>query len=207
MPDTQPHAKDHGHGLGITRRDSSTSSTANQQKGWMRFATALGTASPSLYDDEDFRKGKATGFPEIPGEVTRNPNLNKIKEQWGQPNLDGEDGHTPRGRRSRANSFNSVSRPGSIGPRAHSPQPPMTPQPTSTSFLGLPTTASPESTSETAFPPRPSTELEKTKSSGTVVTLHEGPNSPAIVLSSEEEPSEPSDSGAATPLASEQLPP
>ncbi|KAK3303649.1 uncharacterized protein B0T15DRAFT_486999 [Chaetomium strumarium] len=208
MPDTQSHGEDHGHGLGITRIDSGgSSSTGNQQKGWMRIATALGTASPGRYDDRDFREGKATGFPEIPGEVTRNPNLNKIKEQWGQPSLDGDDAHTIRGRRSRANSFNSVSRPSSIGPRPRSPQPPITPQPPSASFLGLPTTTSPETSTETTFPSRPSTELEKTKSSGTVVTLHEGPNSPAIVLSSEEEPSEPSDPGAATPPATEQLPP
>ncbi|KAK4234419.1 hypothetical protein C8A03DRAFT_18677 [Achaetomium macrosporum] len=209
--DTQPDGDDHAHDLGIHRLDSGSSGTGNRRevvgsKALMKFATAFGTASPDRFYDREFREGKATGFPEIPGEGTRNPKLNQIKEQWGQPNLDGDDALTSRGRRSRANSFNSVSRPSSIGPRAHSPQPPMTPQPTSTSFLGLPATSSPETISETAFPPRPSIELEKTKWQGTNVTLHDGPNSPAIVLSSEEEPSEPSDSGAATPPATEQLP-
>jgi hypothetical protein len=51
---------------------------------------------------------------------SRNSRLNQIREQWGQPNLDGDDVLTPRKRRSRANSFEgSINRSNSIGPQAH----------------------------------------------------------------------------------------
>ena len=206
-------------------------------------AEKLGTASPDRYNDYEFKHGKATGFPEIPGEENRNRLLLQIKEQWGQSDLDGDDAPTPRGR-SRANSFNGeVSRTPRTRSRAqsfngspsrsHSPQPPHTP--TNTSFLGLPMTESPKTSSESVFlARRPSAESdngktrisaeldkgkapmtaeaekaktqtmvelektrtqttpesEKTKTRGTVVTLHSAEGSPAIVLSSEDEPEE-----------------
>ncbi|KAH6843281.1 hypothetical protein B0I37DRAFT_384118 [Chaetomium sp. MPI-CAGE-AT-0009] len=188
-----PDSEEAMRGLGIHTVDTNSSSAGNGSgvtKALMKLAS-LGTASSDRYDDTGFRQGKVTGFPEIPGELNRNSRLNQIKEQWGQPNTDIEDGLIPRGRRSRANSFNgSISRASSVGPRAHSPRPPPRSPTTDagTSILGLPTTHSPESTSEPIFPSRPSAEGEKPRSQGTVVTLHEGPNSPAIVLSSDDEP-------------------
>lgn len=191
--ETYPDSEDAFRGLGIHTVDSNTntSSIGNRSgvtNALMKFATSLGTTSSDRFDDHAFRQGKVTGFPEIPGELNRNSRLNQIKQQWGEPNTDIEDGLVPRGRRSRANSFNgSISRASSIGPRAHSPQPPPR-SPTTcpgTSILGLPTTHSPESTSEPIFQSRASAEGENPKSQGTVVTLHEGPNSPAIVLSSD----------------------
>jgi hypothetical protein len=194
--ETYPDSEDAFRGLGIHPVDSNTntSSVGNRSgvtNALMKFATSLGTTSSDRFDDHAFRQGKVTGFPEIPGELNRNSRLNHIKRQWGESNTDIEDGLVPRGRRSRANSFNgSISRANSIGPRTHSPQPPPRSPTTGpgTSILGLPTTHSPESTSEPIFPSRPSAEGEQPKSQGTVVTLHEGPNSPAIVLSSDDEP-------------------
>ncbi|KAL2169366.1 hypothetical protein VTG60DRAFT_6140 [Thermothelomyces hinnuleus] len=196
--ETFPDNEDGAHGLGIHPIDSNTSAGTNKRgfaEKLIRVATALERVSPDRFDDHlAFKQGKATGFPEIPGEPARNRNLAQIRRQWGEPTVDPEDSlAAPRGRRSRANSFSgSVSRSNSVDPRAHSPKPPPR-TPTNgpeTSMLGLPTTHSPESTSESVFPERPSVELEKTKSRGTVVTLHEGLNSPAIVLSSDEQENE-----------------
>jgi hypothetical protein len=205
--DTYPDVDEEARGLGIQPVTSNATIGGSRHevtKTLLRIANSLGTPSPDRFDDSAFRHGKATGFPEVPGEGNRNSKLPQIKQQWGELNPDDDDGLTPRGRRSRANSFNggSISRANSIGPRAQSTQPPpqRPQQPTdpgsSASFLGLPTTHSPESTSESVFPNRPSVELEKTKSQSTVVTLHQGPGSPAIVLSSDDEP------GDASPPAS-----
>ena len=191
--DTYPDSEDAARGLGIHTLDSNSSTTGNRRevtKALMKIATAFGTASADRFDDHQFRQGKATGFPEIPGEGNRNSKLSQIKQQWGEPSDDLDEGLTPRGRRSRANSFNgSIYRSPSIASRAPSPQPRARAQTTGPglSFLGLPTTHSPESTSDSVFPARPSAELEQTRSQATVVTLHEGPNSPAIVLSSEDD--------------------
>ncbi|KAJ4305950.1 hypothetical protein N0V88_000740 [Collariella sp. IMI 366227] len=134
-------------------------------KAFIKLANALGTASPDRFDDSEFRHGKVTSFPEVPGESHRNSKLSLIREQWGQQEggLDVVD---------------EAMRGGGL----------------ESSILGVPTSASPESIAEPVFPnpvAKPSEELEKTRSQGTVVTLHEGVGSPAIVLSSEgEEPEE-----------------
>ncbi|KAK4156592.1 hypothetical protein C8A00DRAFT_40977 [Chaetomidium leptoderma] len=211
--DTYPD-EDSAYGLGIRTLDTGSSITGHKHgvaQKLIKIAAEFGTASPDRYDNSSFRHGKATGFPEVPGESNRNGRLPRIKKQWGEPSDDIEEGLTPRGRRSRANSFNDgISRSNSIGPRAHSPQPPPSrPQPTGPgpSLLGLPTTHSPESISEPAFPPRPSTELDKTKSQSTVVTLHQGAQGhnspPAIILSAEDESSDASASGHANPPPAE----
>jgi hypothetical protein len=199
--DTYPDIDAEARELGIqpvTSNPSVGGSRHEVTKALVRIANALGTPSPDRFDDSAFRHGKATGFPEVPGEGNRNSKLPQIKQQWGELNPDDDDGLTSRGRRSRANSFNggSISRANSIGPRSPSAQPPPMKPPsptdpaTSASFLGLPTTHSPESVSEPVFPTRPSAELEKTKSQSTVITLHQRVGSPAIVLSSDDEPSD-----------------
>ncbi|AEO63917.1 uncharacterized protein THITE_2109532 [Thermothielavioides terrestris NRRL 8126] len=237
--DTAPDTDSQAHGLGIRPMDSgsSTGSRRDVRNALMRFATALGTVSPTRFDDYEFRHGEATAFPQVPGEENRNRRLPQIREQWGQSTLDADDTLTPRGRRSRANSFHgtTASRSNSVGPPASSPESPTPARPSAASFLGLPTTSSPESMTEPVFPARPSAELETARPSAeretawpsaepetarpsaksetarrrgnTVVTLHEGLNSPAIVLSSDEEPSQTSPPAAASAGPAERPPP
>jgi hypothetical protein len=207
--DTYPDTEGLGHGLGIRPIDSSSSAT-----GMLKKIAGLGTPSESddRYNVYAFRQGKVTSFPTIPGEDQRNPHLAVVQQQWVELPTEDDDSHTPRGRRSRANSFHG-SRSNSIGPRAHSPQPQMPTQPSrpGLSILGLPASASPETTSESIFPSQASAELEKTKSQGTVVTLHQGvgAGSPDIVLSSEDEPSDacPLDGAGAPKPPIEAMPP
>ncbi|KAK4244314.1 hypothetical protein C7999DRAFT_43997 [Corynascus novoguineensis] len=206
--ETFPNADDADNGLGIYQVDSHTSAGSNIRGvtgALVRMVTALERVSPERFDDEAaFKRGKVTGFPEIPGEQFRHERLPQIKRQWGEPSVDPEDClAAPRGRRSRANSFSgSISRSSSIGSRAHSPQPPARRSTTGPGplMLGLPTTHSPETTSESIFPSRPSAELEHPKSQGTVVTLHEGPNSPAIVLSVDDDSNDAPESPTAPPI-------
>lgn len=90
---------------------SSTSSTAdagrrNVAKAFNAIGRKLGTAPPNLFDDSEFKSGNAGDFPEIPGELNRNPTLPQIREQYNLPR--DSDGHvTPALRgRSRSRSFN-----------------------------------------------------------------------------------------------------
>lgn len=51
--------------------------------GWLTtVAEYVGTPQKKSYDDAGFRRGRAMGFPEIPGELNRNRNLHQITEQW-----------------------------------------------------------------------------------------------------------------------------
>ncbi|KAL2161870.1 hypothetical protein VTH06DRAFT_7654 [Thermothelomyces fergusii] len=203
--DAVPDNEDGTQGLGIQQVDTNNS-TGTSKRGLtnktLQLMKNIRNFSPVLSDDSDFTQGRATGFPAIPGEHLRSADFWNTQLQWGHvirlqsgdSIVKPEDNLGPsRGRRSRATSFSgSISRSNSIGPRAHSPKPCpriLTNGP-GTSMLGIPTTHSPESTSESGFQARSSAELERTKSRGTVVTLHEGPNSPAIVLSSDDQDDE-----------------
>ncbi|KAL2257702.1 hypothetical protein VTK26DRAFT_9282 [Humicola hyalothermophila] len=199
---------DTSQGLGLHTVETTSTHQGNRPEVariLSNIAHKLGTASPDRFDDYEFKHGPATAFPQIPGEGNRNPNLIQIEKQWGVPNPDADDALTPRGRRSRANSFNgSIS--GSVGiSRSNSPQPPLKSKPgPATSLLGLPLSDSPKSSSESAFPPRrqpaeqpepeksetEKPESEKPKPRATVVTLHSGEGSPAIVLSVEDVPAQ-----------------
>ncbi len=186
--DTYPASEDTTSGLGIHSMDSNSPTGAT--RALIRIATALGTASADRFDDQSFRQGKATGFPEVPGEGNRNSRLSQNRQLWGD---DLDDCLTPRGGRSRANSFNGSIYRSHSASRAPSPQPRQRSQTTgpgigtSSLVLGLPPTHSPESTSEPIFPARPSAELVPVRSATIpVITLHEGPGSPAIVLSVED---------------------
>lgn len=215
--------EDFAQGLGLQPIETNSTSAGKRPEVariLSNIAEKLGTASPDRYNDYEFKHSQAAGFPVIPGEENRNRLLLQIKEQWGQPDMDGDDAQTPRGR-SRANSFNGEdaltprgrSRAHSFNgspSRSSSPQPPKTPA--RSSFLGLPMTESPKSSTDSVFPARPSAELEKMKTHTTVVTLHSAKGSlamgsPAIVLSSEEEPGEGSGSGAVSEVKAEQRPP
>ncbi|KXX74657.1 hypothetical protein MMYC01_209267 [Madurella mycetomatis] len=186
-------------GLGIFQPVDSRSSGAGKRPEVERIlsniAHKFGTAAPDRHDDHDFKHGKATGFPEIPGEVYRNQDLIRIKEQWGQSGPEDDESLTPRGRRSRANSFvgsvsgaAGISRPASSTPRAQSLHREGTIRPASTTLLTLPTT-SPRTSYETGpfVATSPSPELDRPTSRTTVVTLHNGHDSPSIVVSSEPE--------------------
>ncbi|KAK7936156.1 hypothetical protein PG985_001651 [Apiospora marii] len=70
----------------------------------------MGTPAPDLFDDSEFRRGRAMDFPEIPGEAVRNPDLEQIRSQYNQPHDSDEEG-TPLAlarSRSRAGSFVGV---------------------------------------------------------------------------------------------------
>ena len=187
--DTSPTSEDATFGLGIHSIDSN-SPTGATKAALIKFVTGLGTASADRFGDKSFREGKATSFPEVPGERNRNSRLNQSQQMWGD---DLDDGLTPGGGRSRANSFNGSIYRSNSASRAPSPQPRQRSQTTgpgvgtSSSVLGLPPTHSPESTSEAIFPARFSAELEPVRSATIpVITLHQGPGSPAIVLSLED---------------------
>lgn len=207
--DTYPDIEGSAHGLGIRAVDSGPTTTGKL----IKIAASLGTASPNRFDDYAFRQGKVTSFPEVPGESFKSDRLIHIREQWGELGPKDDDALT-RGRRSRANSFNGgMSRSNSIGPRAPSPQPPTPTQASGPGppLLGLPTSASPEASSESIFPTRPSAEVSKSKSQSTVVTLHQGVGvgSPDIVLSSEDQQSDvfPSDAADRPPRPPTEGPP
>lgn len=200
-------------GLGILQLVDSRSSGAGKRPEVERIlsniAHKFGTAAPDRHDDNGFKHGEATGFPEIPGEEYRNHHLIRIKKQWGQSGPEDDESLTPRGRRSRANSFvgsvsgaAGVSRPASLASRAQSPHREGTVRPASTTLLALPTT-SPRTSYETGpfvvTPPSP--ELDRPRSCTTVVTLHNGHDSPSIIVSSEPESTEALNGGpAASPL-------
>ncbi|KAK8033995.1 hypothetical protein PG993_008990 [Apiospora rasikravindrae] len=110
IPDLQRHissgASEEG---GRTASDAGGRRKVAQMIGdWSRY---MGTPAPDLFDDSEFKRGPAQDFPEIPGEATRNPDLEQIRSQYNQPrDSDTEDVVSPPlGRsRSRAESFTSV---------------------------------------------------------------------------------------------------
>ncbi|KAK6815691.1 hypothetical protein PG987_016457 [Apiospora arundinis] len=68
----------------------------------------MGTPAPDLFDDSEFKHGKALDFPEIPGEAERNADLVQVRLQYNPPR-DSEDESPPlRRTRSRAESFTSI---------------------------------------------------------------------------------------------------
>jgi hypothetical protein len=44
----------------------------------------LGTAAHDKFDISHFKEGPAVGFPEIPGERGRNPNMSKVERDWSE---------------------------------------------------------------------------------------------------------------------------
>lgn len=107
----EPTASRPSHSQSHRRKRSSTSSTADAgrrkvAKTFNAIGRKLGTAPPNLFDDSEFKSGNAGDFPEIPGELNRNPTLPQIREQYNLPR--DSDGYvTPALRgRSRSGSFN-----------------------------------------------------------------------------------------------------
>lgn len=118
----------------------------------MKMGDALGAAKQEWRDDSDFKRGKASNFPEVPGELYRNGELPKIRKSYNPPrDPDGNATPLPRSR-SRASSFvgNVASVQGIEGVthirRATSPRPMMSPASRSES----PTPPSPRVTKQRA---------------------------------------------------------
>jgi hypothetical protein len=210
------------HGLGILHVTDShpdgTGKRAEVRRMLSNIAHQLGTAAPDRHDDHDFRSGKATGFPVVPGEESRNPDLVRIREQWGHTDADDDGVITPRGRRSRAGSFNGsvsgaagVTRSLSATRRAQSPpHSGKALRAASSTLLALPASSpggSHELTPSPIVATPPSPEASRPKPLTRVVTLHSGQHSPSIVVSSEAEANDPSDSEPASPLVSISDPP
>ena len=66
-----------------------------------RIGDILGTPAPEAFDDSRFQRGPAADFPEVPGELERNAELNRIKEQYSKM----RDAAPLRKQRSRTGSF------------------------------------------------------------------------------------------------------
>lgn len=74
-------------------------------KAFAKVAKGVGSAAHELFDDSEFRRGKAVDWPEIPGEAYRSHNLAQIRQIYNPPR-DAAGNATPiPGSRSRASSF------------------------------------------------------------------------------------------------------
>lgn len=72
----------------ILQRRSTTATAPDSirkiAKVFMRFSNHLGTPAFERFDDSEFRRGRATDYPEIPGETGRNRNLSRIRTQYSE---------------------------------------------------------------------------------------------------------------------------
>lgn len=69
--------------LARTPTHATLEGTRRTVAGWLTtVAEYVGTPQKKSYDDAGFRRGRAMGFPRIPGEENRNPDLHQITEQW-----------------------------------------------------------------------------------------------------------------------------
>ncbi|KAK5125444.1 hypothetical protein LTR85_000553 [Meristemomyces frigidus] len=135
----------------------------------------IGNPAHKRFDDSEFKRGEATGYPQIPGERGRNPSLVRIETQW--TDRRGSDRSvTPaaRSQRSRACSCNgSVASKIAAEHREGSPQRPEGASPRRRDTLELPSPVRPSRPQDISI-------LERTDtvtSAGSLVT-------PAIVVSS-----------------------
>jgi hypothetical protein len=69
--------------LARTQTHATLEGTRRNVAGWLNtVAEYVGTPQKKSYDDAGFRRGRAMGFPQIPGEGNRNPDLHQINVQW-----------------------------------------------------------------------------------------------------------------------------
>ncbi|KAK4199312.1 hypothetical protein QBC40DRAFT_282281 [Triangularia verruculosa] len=158
----------------------------------------FGTAAPETFDDSEFQHGKASDYPQIPGEPFRHPNLALLEQIYNTPRAEDDD----RGRRrSRANSFTGsvagFTRPSPpSSSRALSPNPPSRPELTTSSLQIVPGGSSrPDANSGRASHdsgPRhndnPDTASPSVRPGSSLTIQPSGFNSPSIVVSAETEP-------------------
>lgn len=109
----------------------------------------FGTAEKGLFDDSDFRSGKASYYPSVPGEQFRNPDLHETEERY-QTTRDLEE--TERRSRSRAPSIASgIDDDGTSRSRAVSPSPSVS-RPRRSSTLNYHSSGQRGSTGSPTFP-------------------------------------------------------
>ncbi|KAM0719432.1 hypothetical protein Q7P37_005337 [Cladosporium fusiforme] len=66
-----------------TQTHATLEGTRRTVAGWLTtVAEYVGTPQKKSYDDDGFRRGRAMGFPAIPGEENRNPDLPRFTAQW-----------------------------------------------------------------------------------------------------------------------------
>ncbi|CZT18993.1 uncharacterized protein RCC_04838 [Ramularia collo-cygni] len=66
LAEAMDEEKQHPNGTGITRSIARL---------FMRFGDGFRNIAQKLFDDSEFRRGRATGYPEVPGEAIRNAGL------------------------------------------------------------------------------------------------------------------------------------
>lgn len=98
-----------GHDHEVTRTTTvDDGSRRKVAEAFIKIGNVLGTAARDWLDDSEFKRGRALDFPEVPGEVGRNPDLSRIRSQYNQ-RRDSAGNVTPIPQsRSRAESFLSV---------------------------------------------------------------------------------------------------
>lgn len=163
---------------------------------------AFGTAAPDTYDDHEFQHGRASDYPELPGEEGRNPALPTIRNTYNSPRPD--DDESPRGRRSRANSthgsLRAVSQGGPSSPttsRGFSPS--RTRGLSSPTLMVLPANSPIVSNNDPAQGARHSSDSGDRQHTahaetpspcakpGTTLTIHSSFGSPSITVSAEDD--------------------
>ena len=122
--------------LGHTEGAESGNTGKAVKKAWNKVENYFTTATDDWSNESEFKHGRASDFPEIPGEIHRNPDLRKIREIYNHPRENDDGSSTPglRRQRSRATSFTSVTsatvqhiEDSSATPRIGSPQSPQSP--------------------------------------------------------------------------------
>lgn len=113
---------------GMVRQSSTTDSGSRRRvaKMLVSVGNTLGSKAQDLFDDSEFRRGRAVDWPEIPGESWRNEQLQITRAKY-NPHRDADGNATPLPRsRSRASSYTgdvrgASPRPGLSLSRSHSP--------------------------------------------------------------------------------------
>jgi hypothetical protein len=217
------------HQRKLSRRFTDISDVANR-RAVATFLTSFGNrineTALNSFDDGDFRRGRATDYPQIPGEVLRNPTLLHTMESY-NPVRDADGNATPLRRSgsfiSLANSEASASARSPTSPIVHggSYDSMRTIERPSFELQDIPSSSSKASDGpktplrrDTLTVPNPlhhtsSQNNAPTFSDAPVVTVLEGLNSPAIVVSPGTRPASPVLSPATSPKdsPSELLPP
>ncbi|KAH8884365.1 hypothetical protein GQ53DRAFT_752230 [Thozetella sp. PMI_491] len=116
----------------------------------------FGNPSHDMFDDSEFRQGRAVDFPEIPGEEHRNPELDQIREAYNYPrNSEGQITPSLRRQGSRGSFASSISNVDLAGHSA--PKEAAMPGPSAPSIVLSPLTTSGASLSRiSTLPTKPS---------------------------------------------------
>jgi hypothetical protein len=211
VPTVTEHAGDQGPQIQRSWTTHGTGSRAKITTGLTAIAKYLGTAAPDQFDDSEFRHGRALEWPEIPGEPGRNGALHQTKEKYNHNhNLNGSVTPINMERRSRAGSFTGSTASGfgiegsSTSPRTASP---LRPRASTLSVKPIPFDAQDSRASSSPGPAgrRPQQRRDtlevpapvhhsvprNDQPCSPIVSMPQGPSSPAIVVSSDDMTSSP----------------